>query len=136
LRLRKLARFVKSDDVNFLAEGNDREQNCAMLRLILFGIVFGLLAGAEIHGQTISPDHGKAGRVLPEQVDINRASIAELMTVPGMTASWAGRIVRFRPYHSKYELVQLGVVTPDVYRRIRPNVIAHRLGPGEQMTSR
>jgi competence protein ComEA len=61
-----------------------------------------------------------------ERVDINRASIEELMKVPGMTRSWAGRIVRFRPYRSKADLVERGVLPTDVYERIKDYVIAHR----------
>jgi len=60
-------------------------------------------------------------------VDLNRASVAELMHVPGMTATWAARIVRFRPYRTKLDLVQNGVVTPEVYRRISGGVVAHRI---------
>jgi hypothetical protein len=48
------------------------------------------------------------------------------MQVPGLTVAWAGRIVRFRPYRSKLDLLDQGVVTPEVYRRIRDHVIAHR----------
>lgn len=59
-------------------------------------------------------------------IDINHASLEELMTVPGMTRTWAARIVRFRPYRAKNELVDRGVVTGDVYARIRNFVIAHR----------
>ena len=62
-----------------------------------------------------------------EPVDVNRASVAELLHVPGMTASWAGRIVRFRPYRSKLELLEQGVVSQAVYQRIRENVVAHRV---------
>ena len=62
-------------------------------------------------------------------VDLNRASVAELMHVPGMTATWAARIVRFRPYRSKLDLVQDGVVTAEVYARIRDGVVAHRVDP-------
>jgi DNA uptake protein ComE-like DNA-binding protein len=60
-------------------------------------------------------------------VDLNRASVVELMRVPGMTEVWARRIVRFRPYRTKLDLVQEGVVTAEVYRRIRNGVIAHRI---------
>jgi len=60
-------------------------------------------------------------------VDINRASIPELMRVPGMTASWAGRIVRFRPYRTKLDLLEQGVVPPEIYRRIRDGIVAHRM---------
>lgn len=48
------------------------------------------------------------------------------MRVPGMTRSWAGRIVRFRPYRSKAELEDRGVLPSDVYDRIKDYVIAHR----------
>jgi competence protein ComEA len=59
-------------------------------------------------------------------VDINQASIAELMKVPGMTRSWAGRIVRFRPYRAKTDLLERGVLPSDVYDRIKDYVVAHR----------
>ena len=60
------------------------------------------------------------------RVDINHATTDELMKVPGMTRTWAGRIVRFRPYHSKLDLVDRGVVPTGVYDRIKDYVIAHR----------
>ena len=60
------------------------------------------------------------------RVDINHASLDELMKVPGMTPSWAGRIIRFRPYRTKDDLVERGVVTGSVYKRIKYYVIAHR----------
>jgi predicted DNA-binding helix-hairpin-helix protein len=66
-----------------------------------------------------------AGGMQPQPIDINSASVEELIKVPGMTASWAGRIVRFRPYRTKLDLVEFGVVTPDVYNHIRSGVIAH-----------
>lgn len=59
-------------------------------------------------------------------MDLNRASLDELMKVPGMTRVWAARIVRFRPYRAKNELTDRGVVTSDVYARIKDYVIAHR----------
>jgi len=64
-------------------------------------------------------------------VDLNRASVAELMHVPGMTAVWAARIVGFRPYKSKLDLLDRGVVTAGVYQRIRDRVVAHRNGASD-----
>jgi DNA uptake protein ComE-like DNA-binding protein len=60
------------------------------------------------------------------RVDINHASVDDLLKVPGMTPSWAGRIVRFRPYRTKQDLLDHGVVTSEVYDRIKDYVIAHR----------
>jgi DNA uptake protein ComE-like DNA-binding protein len=60
------------------------------------------------------------------RVDINHASIDQLMKAPGMTRTWAGRIVRYRPYRTKQDLVEYGIVTSGVYERIKDYVIAHR----------
>lgn len=43
-----------------------------------------------------------------------------------MTRSWAGRIVRFRPYRTKLDLLDRGVVNSEVYNRIKDYIIAHR----------
>jgi DNA uptake protein ComE-like DNA-binding protein len=60
------------------------------------------------------------------RIDINHAGVDELLKVPGMTRSWAGRIVRFRPYRTKQDLLERGVVTGQVYDRIKDYVIAHQ----------
>jgi hypothetical protein len=60
------------------------------------------------------------------RIDINHSSVAELLKVPGMTRSWAGRVVRFRPYRTKADLLENGVVPSEVYDRIKDYLIAHR----------
>ena len=60
------------------------------------------------------------------QVDINHAAVEELLKVPGMTRSWAGRIMRYRPYRTKQDLLDRGIVNSDVYNRIKDYIIAHR----------
>ena len=60
------------------------------------------------------------------RIDINHASVEALLKLPGMTPSWAGRIVRFRPYRTKLELLDHGIVTGEVYDRIKDFVIAHQ----------
>ena len=72
------------------------------------------------------PKSPRVGVREEERVDINHATLEELLKVPGMTGSWAGRIVRFRPYRTKQDLVDKGVVSGEVYRRIKDYVVAHR----------
>lgn len=60
------------------------------------------------------------------RIDINHATEDQLLTVPGMTRTWAGRIIRFRPYRTKGDLMEMGVVPDDLYDRIKDYVIAHR----------
>ncbi len=64
-----------------------------------------------------------------ERVDINAASLEQLLKVPGMTHTWAARIIRYRPYRAKNDLVDRGVVTGQVYDRIKDYIIAHRGKP-------
>jgi DNA uptake protein ComE-like DNA-binding protein len=59
------------------------------------------------------------------RIDINHASLDELLKIPGMTPTWAGRIVRFRPYRAKQDLLDHGVLPSNVYDRIKDYVIAH-----------
>ena len=61
-----------------------------------------------------------------QRVNINQASLEDLLTIPGMTQSWAGRIVRFRPFRSKQDLLDRGIVSGEVYNRIKDFIIAHR----------
>lgn len=77
--------------------------------------------GAAAHSRPTPPPQAR--------IDINHASVAELMKVPGMTATWAGRIVRFRPYRAKTDLLDRGVLPSAVYDRIKDYVIAHRAKP-------
>ena len=74
--------------------------------------------------QSTPPKHVE----IPEEqrVDINHASLDELLKVRGITKSWAGRIVRFRPYRTKQDLLDKGVVSGEVYNRIKDYIIAHR----------
>ena len=86
-------------------------------------------AGGVQYQDRDTPGTSKTSQNAPapeERVDINHASMGELLKVPGMTASWAGRIVRFRPYRTKLDLLDRGVLSDEVYDRIKDCVIAHR----------
>jgi competence protein ComEA len=61
-----------------------------------------------------------------DPVDINTATLDQLMKVQGMTRTWAARIIRFRPYRGENELLDRGIVTGEVYARIKSHIVAHR----------
>ncbi|MGA3100518.1 MAG: helix-hairpin-helix domain-containing protein [Terracidiphilus sp.] len=86
-------------------------------------------SGTFSYAQSAAPPMSQKTRSIPPpeaRVDINHASAAELAKVPGLTPSWAGRIVRFRPYRNKQDLLDHGVLPSDVYDRIKEYIIAHR----------
>ena len=87
-----------------------------------------LLACAQNQDREPSRPHATSAKApAPEQrIDINHASIDELLRVPGLSRPWAGRIVRFRPYRTKLDLLDGGIVPDGVYERIKDFIIAHR----------
>lgn len=138
MRLNGIGRGVK----HFLAHGVLRGQNgtvrsirqIAVIGLILVGLA-GVARAQETPWENAANAAHRASPVHePARVDLNRASIAELMRVPGMTESWAGRIVRYRPYRTKLDLLERGVVTGAAYERIKDYVIAHRLQKPDEKT--
>jgi DNA uptake protein ComE-like DNA-binding protein len=118
----------------FLRMGHGRAENGAVrtrVRLSALAVaILGLcLAGTAQYQDRDTRGLPKTSTTAPRpemRVDINHASVEELLKVPGMTPSWAGRIVRFRPYRTKMDLVEYGVVTSQVYDRIKDYVIAHQ----------
>ena len=62
-----------------------------------------------------------------DPVDINTATLDQLMKVQGMTRTWAARIIRFRPYRGKNDLLDRGIVSSEVYARIKSHIVAHRI---------
>lgn len=63
----------------------------------------------------------------PPKIDINRASIAELMRAPGITQAYAQRIVAGRPYVNKTQLTTLSILPPQVYEAAKERLIAHHM---------
>lgn len=84
-----------------------------------------LVSGAVQHAAPQPAAPPKPVPTSEARVDINHASIDELLKVPGMTASWAGRIIRFRPYRTRLDLLDRGVLPGDVYDRVKDYIIAH-----------
>jgi len=98
----------------------------AVLGIAILGVCVAGMAQVEDQDTNGLPTTSATAPPPELRVDINHASVDELMKVPGMTRSWAGRIVRFRPYRTKQDLVLEGVVPEEIYVRIVDYVIAHQ----------
>jgi len=100
----------------------------ALLCSLCLAHAAGHAAQSVVSSLAASPQTASNARSIPppeSRVDINHASVDQLLKVRGITASWAGRIVRFRPYRTKQDLLDRGVLPSDVYDRIKDSVIAH-----------
>jgi competence protein ComEA len=98
----------------------DRDKRSAVVLLAMI-----LCAAAPVLPQAAStPKQARAPA--GERLDVNRASMEELLKLPGVTQIWAERIVRFRPYHAKSDLRNRGVIPARVYHRIEDLIVAHK----------
>jgi competence protein ComEA len=102
-------------------------KNAARIAIVTAIVAPFLLAkGSVVQAATAQPH--SAAQASEDRVDINTAIVDQLLKVPGMTRTWAARIIRFRPYRAKNDLLDRGVVTSEVYGRIKDHIIAHRQG--------
>jgi len=99
----------------------------AVLGLPLLGVCLTGMAQSHDPVTRGAPAPSSSAPSPDQRVDINSATLDELMKIPGVTRVWADRIVRFRPYRTKADLEEQGVLPPDLYGRIKDYVIAHRM---------
>lgn len=111
---------------------------CGLLAAALAG-----LAGAQAHAATEAPStrsvaspHAASSPAAPaapktrvatapvKLVDINRAGRKELMTLPGVGAAEADKIIANRPYMTKTDLVGKQVLPMGPYLSLKNQVIA------------
>ena len=97
-------------------------------RFLLAVALVALASGPLAHPALPSQAELRATKAAPatDPVDINSASLDQLMKIPSLPRTWAARIIRFRPYRAKNELLDRGIVTSEVYARIKDHIIAHR----------
>ena len=65
----------------------------------------------------------KEGLSNKSSVDLNKASKADLSSLPGISDARADRIIAERPYASAHQLVTRHVLTQDEYAQIQDRVV-------------
>jgi DNA uptake protein ComE-like DNA-binding protein len=100
----------------------------ALVCALLAGPALVRISSAQYGDRDRTRAHQTSANAPPTEArtDINHASFQQLVKVPGMTETWAQRIIRFRPYRSKNELLDKGIVTSQIYDRIKDYIIAHK----------
>ena len=85
-----------------------------------------LLAVSGPAGATEAGDAPTVGGPSPRQVDINKASAAELTAIPGVGDTLAQRIVEFRekqgPFRRVEDLLKIKGIGEKSFQKMRPHV--------------
>ncbi|HEX4037318.1 MAG TPA: helix-hairpin-helix domain-containing protein [Acidobacteriaceae bacterium] len=63
------------------------------------------------------------GKTANGAIDVNSATLAQLESLPGVTAATARRIEAHRPYEAAADMVRKGAVSQDEYDRIAGDVV-------------
>jgi DNA uptake protein ComE-like DNA-binding protein len=90
------------------------------------GLAVGQSGSSESYSERYASSSTKTPH-LGELVDINRATAQDLAKLPGMTKVWADRVIKFRPYKKKTELLENGILPDRVYDKMKDFVIAHKV---------
>ena len=99
-----------------------------LFTLTLAALVGLLLVTANGYAQS-KPTEGTAKTAPPTAslLDLNTASKADLMKLPGIADAYAQKIIDCRPYKSKNELVTKKIVPQATYAKIKDLVIAKQV---------
>jgi len=95
--------------------------------LLPFALLLALFAfGSPSIAQTskdIKPG-SKSAATKSAQLDLNSASKADLMALPGIGEAYAEKIIVSRPYKRKDELVRRKIIPDATYDKIKDQIIA------------
>lgn len=86
----------------------------------------GTADAAKAKASAVAAPSKKAPAARP--IDINSASRAELMKLPGITQADANKIIGERPYLSKAELVTRGIISVEAYHGLKAQIFARQKG--------
>ena len=91
------------------------------VRTVTFAIAMAVIGSSA--ATTASP---QTTAVAPraELVDINRATLAELKTLPGVGEAYALAIIKHRPYKNKTQLRSKRAIPLAAYKKIKDQIIA------------
>ncbi|MDH4062077.1 MAG: helix-hairpin-helix domain-containing protein [Aquincola sp.] len=87
-----------------------------------------IVEGMPAHPGAPLPTMRNRPRPVEHVVDINGASRKELMTLPGIGPAEADKIIKNRPYHTKADLVNKGVLQVGPFLSLKRQVVAIQPG--------
>ena len=96
-----------------------------LIVLVLIGM-FGLTNCRHVEHLTSSKNSRPATNSESRPLDLNSATKAELIRLPGVGEAYAQRIIDHRPYRQKNELLDRNIIPANVYYQISDQIIARQ----------
>lgn len=97
-----------------------------LCRLAVLTICLATAFGAPLAAAQTKPGPKPGGTQAAELLDLNSATQAQLMALPGVGDAYAAKIIAGRPYKAKNELVTRGIVPEATYKKFAAKVIARQ----------
>ena len=97
-----------------------------MSRLLALLVVLLVCAGGAVAQPKDAAKPPHAAGAKHEPLDLNTASADQLKEIPGIGDAYAKKIVEYRPYKRKDELVTKKVVPQGTYDKIKEHIVARQ----------
>lgn len=95
-------------------------------RQALYGLFLLLLTALPFQSVTLAQGKSAAVVASASLLDLNSATREQIKALPGIGDAYADRIIKGRPYATKTQLTQRGILPTATYAKIKDLVIAKK----------
>jgi DNA uptake protein ComE-like DNA-binding protein len=95
----------------------------------IIALIFALILAASIsfaEEEKESPKLGPLAQCIVKLIDINTATMDQLLALPGVDYAYCKKIIGGRPYTKLNQLVSKNIIPADTYEKIKDNIVINQ----------